>query len=276
MGYLRVVDGDTHQLDPGAANVVHREPLVEEPDERADRAGGIIVLRLAEEQGASTLEIAQIDVIAQSRAHRAALAVDDEHDLRLGIVPARIRADSDLGAVADRREDRRLGEDLRVRTDRDLEILRPEPVVDQRLLERRRFRGAGDHRADGPADPAFEPLADRGGGLRVAAGPLLDHALDRRDREGDSGGLHHLQVERREEPGRLELVHRADPDAGSGRLSAPVEQVGHGRRRAGHVEHRAAADHDRRRPIVQQKPPDENRLGRVGRQLGCREADIHA
>ena len=42
---------------------------------------------------------------------------------------------ADLGAVADRRHGLRLGEDLGVRTDPDLEILRPGALGDEVLLE---------------------------------------------------------------------------------------------------------------------------------------------
>ena len=51
--------------------------------------------------------------------------------------------DADVGAGADRRHRLRLGEDLGVRTDADLEVLRPRALRDQRVLEPRRLGRAG-------------------------------------------------------------------------------------------------------------------------------------
>ena len=45
-----------------------RETSVEEADERPDRAGGIVVLGLAEQQGRAALHVAQVDVVAEHRA----------------------------------------------------------------------------------------------------------------------------------------------------------------------------------------------------------------
>ena len=75
----------------------------------------------------------------------APAAVDREHDLRLRIVPLRLRMDADVGARADRRHRLRLGEDLGVGTDADLEILRPHALRDQRVLEPRRLGRAWPH-----------------------------------------------------------------------------------------------------------------------------------
>jgi hypothetical protein len=49
----------------------------------------------------------------------------------------------DAGAGADGRERLRLGEDLGVGADADLEILRPEAACDERRFEPRRLLGAG-------------------------------------------------------------------------------------------------------------------------------------
>src|SRR3546814_13556074 len=75
------------------------------------------------------------------------------------------------------------GENLRIGTDRDLEILRPHAVVDQRLLERRGVTAARHHRSDRAADTLLEPPAHLGRLAGVAARAPLDHAFDRRDRE---------------------------------------------------------------------------------------------
>ena len=58
---------DAHR-EIAAANVVDPEPVVEEADERTDRARRVVVLGLAEEQRAAALEVAQVDVVAERRA----------------------------------------------------------------------------------------------------------------------------------------------------------------------------------------------------------------
>ena len=122
-----------------------REVRVEQADERADRARRVVVLGLAEQQRAAALEVAQVDVVAERRADGLAVAADDQHDLGLRIVPLRLRMDADLGARADRRHRLRLGEDLGIGADADLEILRPRLLRDQRVLEPRRLRRARPH-----------------------------------------------------------------------------------------------------------------------------------
>src|SRR3546814_20933151 len=56
------------QFDGGFPYVVEGEAVVEQADEGADRAGGVIVLRLRQQQRRSPLELAQIDVVAEGRA----------------------------------------------------------------------------------------------------------------------------------------------------------------------------------------------------------------
>ena len=120
----------TRQRQLGRAHVVEGEARVEQPDERPDRAGGVVVLGLAEQQRRAALDVAQVDVVAERRAPDPAAAVDREHHLGLGVVPARDRVQPDLGAPADRRHRLALGEDLGVRADADLEVLAPEPLGD--------------------------------------------------------------------------------------------------------------------------------------------------
>ena len=108
---------------------------VEHADERADGAGGVVVLGLAEQQRAAALDVAQVHVVAERGAEDAAGAIYREHDFGLGIVPGRVGAHADPVAPAHRRQRRRLGEDLGVRADRDFQVLRPQAVGDQRLLE---------------------------------------------------------------------------------------------------------------------------------------------
>ena len=112
--------------------------LVEQADERADRARRVVVLGLAEQQRAAALEVAQVDVVAERGADDAAAAVDGEHDLRLGIVPLPTSGWMPISApVPDRRHRLRLGEDLGVGPDADFEVLRPHALRDQHVLEPR-------------------------------------------------------------------------------------------------------------------------------------------
>ena len=108
---------------------------VEEANQRPDRARRVVVLGLAEQQRAATLEVAQVDVVAQRRAERAAAAVDREHDLGLGVVPGRARVDAHVGAQPHGRHRRRLGEDLGVGSDAHLQVLRPGALRDQHTAE---------------------------------------------------------------------------------------------------------------------------------------------
>jgi hypothetical protein len=47
-------------------DIVEREGVVVEPQEWADSRGGIAVLRLGQQERVAPLEIAQVDVVAQS------------------------------------------------------------------------------------------------------------------------------------------------------------------------------------------------------------------
>ncbi len=174
--------------------------VVEQADERPDRAGRVVVLGLAEQERAAPLEVAQVDVVAERRADRLAAAVHRQHDFGLGIVPFRLRMDADLGADADRRHRRRLGEDLGVRSDADFEILRPGALRDQRLLDARRLVRSRAHVREIVADQRDERRAHRLGLRRIAARLLLDHALQHARHERDAARLDRLQVARREEP----------------------------------------------------------------------------
>ena len=90
----------------------------------------VVVLGLAEQQRAAPLDVAQVDVVAERRAADPAAAVDRQHDLGLGVVPARDRVQADRRARAHRRHRLALGEDLGVGPDADLEVLRPQPLGD--------------------------------------------------------------------------------------------------------------------------------------------------
>ena len=83
----------------------------------------------------------------------------DQHQLRLGVAPHRGRMDADTRAEAHRGHRRALREQLRVRADADLEVLRPHPLRDEHLLDARRLRRAGLHPAEVRADDRLDLLA---------------------------------------------------------------------------------------------------------------------
>ncbi len=244
------------QMHGFAAHVVHAETGVEQPDEGADGAGGVVVLGLAEQQGAAALDVAQVDVVAQRGAHDVAAAVHGQHHLGLGVVPGRIGADADLLAGADGCQYGRLGEDLGVGADADLQVLGPQALLLQQGFQ---GHGLGGARAD-----VREVLADQRLHLAaqllcarcVAARLFLDHALDHAGGEGHAGGLDHLQVAGREQEGQggiagagpavaQQFVHRAQSLAGglARGLGGPVgiEQGAHGGEGAADVEHALGA-----------------------------------
>src|SRR5437867_13163874 len=95
-------------MDAGRAQVVDSVALVEQAHERPDSATGIVVLGLAEQQGAAPLEVAQIHVVAECGPDYRAGTVDRQHHFRLGIVPGRIGPNTDLRANADGRQGLRL------------------------------------------------------------------------------------------------------------------------------------------------------------------------
>ena len=193
----------THHLEAHhrAADVVEGEAIVEQAHERPERAGGGVVLGLAEQQGRAALEVAQVDVVAEARPDDALVGGDHQGDLGLGVVPLRARMQAGLLAAADRRERLGLGEDLGIRADADLEVLAPRSLRHQHRLERHRLGRAGLQAPQVVADEAADLEADRRRGVRVAACPLLDHPLQHRDREGHAGGLDRLEVDGGQEPG---------------------------------------------------------------------------
>ena len=101
----------------------------------------------------------------------APLRGDHQHDFRLGIVPGRDRVQARLHAVADRRHRLRLGEDLRVRADADLQVLRPGALLDQHALELGGLRAAGHELGEIAAELGRHAVADRLGLLRRSRAP---------------------------------------------------------------------------------------------------------
>ncbi len=168
--------------------------VVEDADEGADGGGGVVVLGFAEQQGRAALDIAQVDVIAEADAFDLALAVDGQHHLGFGVVPFRDRVQADGGAVADRGHGRGLGEDLGIRADADLEILRPQVFGLEQAFDLGRLGRAGFQVAQAVADGGGDALADGVGAGGVAGGAFLDHPFDHRAGEGDAAGLDRLKV----------------------------------------------------------------------------------
>ena len=181
------------------------------------------------------------------------------HHLRFGIVPRRAGMQSGVHAGADRRQDRRLGEDLGVGADADLEILAPGALGDQHLLEPHGLGRTGLELPQVVAAQGLDFAADDGGGGRLALGALFDDALDHRNREGDAGRLDDLQVHRRQQPrpgGVAGLCDRVGEDVGEtaqalagrrpqrpGRIVG-LGQIGDGGKIGGDVEHAIIADGD--------------------------------
>ena len=206
------------------------------------------------------------------------VAVADQHDLRLRIVPHRVRADADPVAPADRRQRRRLGEDFRIRPDGDFQILRPQPVGDQRLFQLLRFRRAGLDRADVGADAVAQRRADGLGLARLAPRAFLDHALDGRHREGHACRLDALQIDRRQKPklarrlfpgaAQIEIAERAEiaPVHWRGAIPA-VEKLRHRRRQRGNVPDPAAAHQDGSGAGLGEEAPQKGRPPPILRQM---------
>ena len=184
----------------GRPHVVEPEALVEQPDERPDRAGGVVVLGLAEQQRRAPLDVAQVHVVAEARAAMRPRLSTASTTSGSGLFHFETGCSPTTGAPAHRRHRLALGEDLGVRADPHLEVLAPEPLA--------------------PAAPPWRPPPPRSrvrcrarrprSARRCARGPprpspgpgraLLDHPLDHRAGEGHPAGLERLQVAWREQP----------------------------------------------------------------------------
>src|SRR5690606_40981002 len=90
------------QVDVEPADGVETEAVVEQADERADGARGVVVLGAGQQQGAASLDVAEVDVVAERRAAHPTARVHDEDGLGLGVVPHRGAEHSDVRAGADR------------------------------------------------------------------------------------------------------------------------------------------------------------------------------
>ena len=158
---LRALD---HERQLGLAQVVEREGGVEEADERAERGGGVVVLRLAEQQRRAALDVAQVDVVAERRA-------DDRRRWRRR--PARPPAPgcsrSRSGGCRHRRPVPTAAMDgalVKISASGPMPTSRywlQAPCADQHLLEPHRLRRAGLQLGEVVADQRRDLLADRDG-----------------------------------------------------------------------------------------------------------------
>ena len=126
----------------------------------------------------------------------AARAIAREHDFRFGIVPVRVARTPIQSPQPTDDSTGDLVKIFRIGADRDFEILRPQAIGDQCLLQARRSGRARLDRADVGADPLAElhrELLRLGG---IAARALFDHAFDGRHGKRDAAGLDALQIER--------------------------------------------------------------------------------
>ena len=122
-GELVAVGTGDLDLDVRAAQVVDAVVLIEQADERTDGTTGVVVLRLAQQQRAAPLEIAQVDVVAERGADHTTGAIDRQHDFGFRIVPGRVRAHADFRAKPDGGHGLRFVEHLCIRPDADFQVL---------------------------------------------------------------------------------------------------------------------------------------------------------
>ena len=245
--------------------------VVEQPDERPDRAGRVVVLGLAEQQRPAALDVAQVDVVAERRADDPAARVDRSTTSGSGLFQI------ESGAHADRRAgptEESTGDLVKTSASgpiADLEVLRPPPVLDQRALERGGLRRSRARSRGSAADRAPSSPADRGARRPVAARALLDHPFDRRDRERHAAGLDACRstgLSSSTAPGLYGTERLA---AGAAEIAA-LDQRRNRRRDARHVEQLAADDEQRARPFRSRDPPEERSSGPILWQ--CRRSPV--
>src|SRR4030095_12349166 len=105
-----------------------------------------------------------------------------------------------VGPGADGRHGLPLGEDLRVRSDSYLEILRPDALRDERVLDCLRLRRAGANVSEIVADDRDDRLPHRFGLAGIAACLLFDHAFEQAGDERHAARLDRLKIAWREQP----------------------------------------------------------------------------
>ncbi len=244
-GELKAIGAQHLQLHLQLEHVGQGEVGIEQANERANGARGVVVLGFAQQQGAAAFEIAQVHVVAQARANHFTRWVDAQHHLGLGVVPGAARVNAHLGAHTHGAHGLRFGEDFGIGPNAHLQILRPHALLHQHPLEFGRLWGAGLYGAQVLAHDALDGLPNRLGLAGVTACPLFDHALNHAGDEGHPGRLEGLQVARCHQPRAIvaalvktgvvqDLGHRTQIGAGVlangfGRLG-PGQQMAHGGR----------------------------------------------
>ena len=186
--------------------------------------------------------------------------------------------DARIHAGADRGHRLRLGEDLRIRADADLQILAPRILLDQHLLQMCRLRRPGLQLAQGRRRPAGSPRRGsprrRSGRRARAPRSRARSSTPRRSRPAaliacrSIGASSHGLPRSRPSAGvlastssslpiALAALRRAD-DRRVGRLA----QIAHGRESCGYIQQLAVAHRDdgRAAGIRQPHPPRQRRL----------------
>ena len=261
----------TVSASSAAPHVVQRPARVEQPDERPDRAGGVVVLGLAQQQRRAPLDVAQVHVVAQGRADDPARAVDTASTTSgSGLFHFDTGCSPTIAPVAHRRQRLALGEHLGVRPDADLEILAPQPFGLQRGLRpppppRLPGLDVAQRRADQPGDPPADRLGAFAGSP-AARSSITRSTIDRakvtpqafsacRSHGASSRRASTRRIRRRQRPQRPPLGRRQPS-----RRVVHLQQVAHGGdRAAGHVDHHAAPQRHHRRPLRLRvpDPPDQ-------------------
>ena len=136
----------------------------------------VVVLRLGQQQRAPTLEVAQIDVVAEGGAHDRPAESMARTTSGSGLFHVESRRTPDPVPVADRRQHWRLGEDLGVRADADLEVLRPQSGRHELALERFGLRAARPDPAKVGPDGGHQTLPQL---ARQAASPRAPSSMTR-------------------------------------------------------------------------------------------------
>ena len=177
------------QREVALAHVVEGEVVVEEPDERPDRAGGVVVLRLAEEQRQRPSKSRRLTSLPSVAPTIAAAAVDGSTTSGSGL----FQPISDGCRPRRRCPTAAIGGAL-------VKISASGPMPTSRYCDQTpcaistSFRRCASSRArlelarSSPMS-ATDRLPDRRRPRRIAARLLLDDALEHRDHEGDAAAL---------------------------------------------------------------------------------------
>ena len=155
--------------------------------------------------------------------------------------------------------------------DADLQVLRPQLLLLQQVLQRQRLGRAGADVGQAGADQRRDLAAQPQRTTGVAAGLLLDHAFDHAAGKGHAGGLDNLQVAGRQQPRnggvltfRLAVVEQridaAQELAGHRthglRRLVGLQQRTHGGEVLAQIEHAIGADHHHSRAGGHAGTPD--------------------